>query len=108
MGFFPESLTGWVAVIGGILAIFGALVGFVLWLLDQRIDDKAERAVKVLVYEAMQPIQLQLTTMNGEIARIRSLEAKLENGLGERLNRLENRLDEIIEHMLDGTMRKAR
>jgi len=103
----PSTVGGWATLVAAVTTILmlwsGALAGVAkLW-----IGDIVRRSVD----KGMGPVQLELKAMNGELARVRLIEQKIENGLASDVAelksgqvRIEDRVDRIVEHMAwDGT-----
>lgn len=93
-----EHVNWTVVIAGGALALSAVLA--VLRGLDAFVKDRAEDVAREALDVALQPVRLELRTMNGELARIRLLEQKLENGLGERQDRVEEKLDAITSILM--------
>ena len=61
-----------------------------------------------LVNVRLDAMQVQLITQDGELARIREIEETINNGLKDRQERIEKKVDTLIEHhMWDGTNRRT-
>ena len=90
-----------VAVAAGSLTLAAIVAGGRF--LDTYVRSRAQDAARELIDAAMQPIRLELRTMNGELSRIRLLEQKLENGLSERQDAIERSLDQIRQILMQET-----
>lgn len=84
----------WPVVIAGAALTLSAVLA-VLRGLDSFVQSRSEDVAREALDKALMPVRLELKTMNGELSRIRLLEQKLENGLGERQDRVEEKLDAI-------------
>ena len=120
---WPTTIGGWVAVAVGVTVVTTALLGITVRLARMHIDSRIDKALRDTVHTAvaagMAPInvtlsalQLQITTQDGELVRIgdrtRSIESKIDNGLCARQERIEGKMDRMLEHyMWDGDERRA-
>ncbi len=101
-------MIGWVelaAVMTGILIAWTSVgVSLIRRYINQTIGD----VVRTSVDRALQPVQLQLTVMNGELERVRVIEEKINNGLEARQERIETKMDRLISHLIwDGDDRRT-
>jgi hypothetical protein len=106
---FPETIGGWLTATGALLTITVILMGFLIKLANMQIDSRIRIILATTVSEAIEaavaPIGLQLDAMqtqmaaNGkELGRVRVIEAKIENGLAHRQERIETKMDSLLEH----------
>lgn len=86
----PSTLLGWATLVSIFAAMLGATGGTVV------------KLVRFAIREATEPLQLELNTMNGEMARLSSIEQTvlnhqqvLNNGIGQRTERLETKQDQF-------------
>ena len=98
---FPSTAQGWAQLMGAITVVAGAWTGAIITIAKRYIDQTVGNVVRESIDAAMQPVQLQLITMNGELVRVRKIEAKIENGLTERQERIEKQVDKLVEHLMD-------
>ena len=115
----PSTVAGWAGLILATLTILVVVLRVVIGLAKQHIKAQINTAlaftIRKAVMDGVAPInarldamQLQLVTQDGELARIRDIETKINNGLGERQERIEEKVDQLIEHHLwDGTDRRT-
>ena len=116
---WPETVSGWIGLAFTFLSllalIFAAAMGLLNRHLNGVINDKVMEVrielhdrLEAMLQARLDPILLQLTTMNGELARIRVIESQIENGLMLRMGRVEDKVDKITEHHMvwDGTNRR--
>ena len=116
---WPETVSGWIGLAFTFLSllalIFAAAMGLLNRHLNGVINDRVMEVrielhdrLEAMLQARLDPILLQLTTMNGELARIRVIESQIENGLMLRMGRVEDKVDKITEHHMvwDGTNRR--
>jgi len=107
----PSTLAGWAGLIFAVVGILSIILGLVIKLarshIDNRITKTLEFTVRKAVVDGIVPInsrldsmQIQLVTQDGELARIRDLETKINNGLEGRQKRIEAKVDQLLEHHL--------
>jgi len=105
---YPTSMMGWLQAAAVMTVLLTAWTGFGLSLLRRYINGTISDVVRTSIDTAMQPVQLQLTTMNGELSRVRVIEEKINNGLEKRQERIEVKMDTLIDHfMWDGGERRT-
>ena len=97
---WPSTISGWTMLLASATVIFGAWTGAALRLGKRYIDQTVGDVVRTSIDAAMQPVQLELVTMNGELSRVRAIETQLENGLMKRTARIENQVDSIVRHLM--------
>ncbi len=97
---WPVTASGWLQVLALITTLLTAWTGVVVALAKRYINQTVGDVVRTSVDAAMQPVQLQLVTMNGELVRVRDIEAKIENGLSQRQERIEKTVDAIADHLM--------
>ena len=91
------SLTELVAALSAVAIGFGAIRGYIA-IAGRQEDAAADRKV---IFAHIESINSQLTTLNGEISRVRIVEQKLENGLMERTGRIETKLEHLTEMVME-------
>ncbi len=96
----PSTLGGWVGLIAAVTMVMGAWSGFFITIAKRYIDQTVGNVVRESIDAAMQPIRLELVTMNGELTRVRLIEQKIENGLTSEVNRIGSVVDDIVRHMM--------
>ena len=85
------------------IAWSGALISLAKRYINQTVGDVVRESIDA----AMQPIRLELITMNGELHRVRTIEQKIENGLTSEVNRIGNVVNDIQSHLMwDGDERR--
>ena len=89
----------WTLVVAGGALILSLLLAVIRGL-DAFVKDRASDAARRVLDVALNPIRLELKTMNGELSRIRTIEMKLENGLMARQERLEEKVDALTDHLI--------
>jgi len=105
----PSTIAGWATTIAAVTVFLSVWTGAALSLGKQYIHRTVADVVRESIDRAMQPIQLQLITMNGELIRVREIESKLENGLTSEVARIGGVVDDIQRHfMWDGSDRRVR
>jgi len=114
----PSTLAGWAGLIFAVVGILSIILGLVIKLarshIDNRINKTLEFTVRKAIVDGLIPVnarldsmQIQLVTQDGELARIREIEQKINNGLEQRQERIEQKVDQIITHILwDGDERR--
>ena len=83
--------------------------------IDTRINKTLEFTVRKAIMDGLVPVnsrldsmQIQLVTQDGELSRIREIEETINNGLKDRQERIEEKVDTLIEHHLwDGKNRRT-
>jgi len=107
----PSSLAGWAGLVLAVLGILSIVLGVVISLakthIDNRIIKTLEFTVRKAIVDGLVPVnsrldsmQIQLVTQDGELARIRDIEQKINNGLEERQKSIEGKVDELLQHYL--------
>jgi len=96
----PTTLAGWATLVASVTFIAGAWTGTAMAIGKRYIGRTVGDVVRESIDTAMQPVHLQLVTMNGELVRVREIEAKLENGLMSRTARIEDQLGLIVNHLM--------
>jgi hypothetical protein len=91
----------WVVTIAATVAVLATVLGVIIKMARSHIDIRTRTTVREELDRQMGPLRLELSTMNGEIGRVRVLEQKIENGLNDRLHRTEKKVDQIIRQMED-------
>ena len=105
----PLTAGSWVVLIVGVLTALTIIVTAVVKLgnaqIDARIRKTLATTVRTAIEDALLPLEvhleamrLQLVTQDGELARVRRIEAKIENGLMHRQVRIEDKVDRLLEH----------
>lgn len=84
-----------VGVIVGVTVIIGFLFTVVVAFTRPALRAWIDAIVRERLDATLEPLRLELITMNGELSRVRHLEGKLENGLEHRTQRIEDRQQEI-------------
>ncbi len=103
----PATLPGWIQLAALMTTVFAAWTGFAATIAKGYIKSAVGDTVRAEMDKSMQPVQLQLTTMNGEMARVRTIETKLSNGLEKRQERIEKQVNTIVAHLMwDGSERR--
>ncbi len=64
------------------------------------IGQEVRDAARIELDKTMQPVRLELRTMNGELSRVRAIETQLKNGLMKRTERIETQVDLIVRHLM--------
>ena len=107
----PATLGGWAAFILATLSVMVIIIGTVIRLarmhIKSAVSTSTEFTVRKAVMDGLAPVnvrldamQVQLVTQDGELARIRVIEQKINNGLEARQERMEKKLDSIVEHFV--------
>jgi enoyl reductase-like protein len=114
----PSTLGAWAVLVLAVLSILTILLGATIKLarmhIDTRISKTLEFTVRKAIVDGLVPVnakldntnqrldamQIQLVTQDGELARIRDIETKINNGITERLASTERKVDQLIEHQL--------
>ncbi len=105
----PGTITGWFQLAALMTTVLAAWTGFAASIAKGYIKTAVGDTVRTEMEKSMEPVQLQLTTMNGEMARVRKIETKLENGLEKRQKRIEEQVDTIVTHLMwDGNSERRR
>ena len=114
----PSTIAGWAGLILAALTILVVILRVVIGLAKQHISSQINTRLEFTIRRAvldgtsaittrLDAMQIQLVTQDGELARIRDIETKINNGLGERQERIEEKVDQLIEHHLwDGKNRR--
>lgn len=114
----PSNAAGWAGLILAILGILSIIFGLVIRLakshIDNRIHKTLEFTVRKAIVDGLVPVntrldsmQIQLVTQDGELARIRDIEQKINNGLESRQERIEDKVDTLLDrHLWDGKERR--
>lgn len=93
------TLVEYASVTAAATAVLSAGLGVTIRLARAHIA----RRIDITLDTKLDPIHLELKTMNGEITRIRVIEAQINNGLTDRQERIETKLDHLYDHLLEGT-----
>lgn len=96
----PAAITGWVQLAALMTSVLAVWTGLAVTVAKGYIETAVGDTVRTEMDKSMQPVQLQLVTMNGEMARVRRIETKLENGLEKRQKRIEEQVDTIVRHLM--------
>lgn len=96
----PHQVSEWLQVAVVLLTVTSLIGGLIYWITKPVITRWIADEVRKQLDVTMGPVQLQLTTMNGEIARIRIIEQKLENGLSQSVTDLKGEVREIRDHLI--------
>ena len=108
----PATLAGWVAVAGGIVAIAATVLGgviatvrrYVCAAVQEEVHAQVPAAVAGALREVnakLDGVRVNLTELSGEIAVVRRLEKKIENGLASRTAVIEQRQTVLIEQVAE-------
>lgn len=97
--FWPQDAATWAQLAAAIVAIGAVWLAAARRQTRQVVQKEIDDRLPLKIREALAPLQVQLTTMVGEMARVRDLEQVLNNGLKERLVRGEVR-QENMERLL--------
>ena len=102
----PATIGGWAGFIFATLSSLVIVLGVTVRLARQHIktavSSSTEFTVRKGVMDGMAPVnvrldslQLQLNTQDGELARVRRIEEQINNGLADRQERIESKVDRI-------------
>ena len=102
----PVTIGGWAGFIFATLSSLVIVLGVTVRLARQHIktavSSSTEFTVRKGVMDGMAPVnvrldslQLQLNTQDGELARVRRIEEQINNGLADRQERIESKVDRI-------------
>jgi hypothetical protein len=103
---YPATLGGWIAVVSGIALVASILGGAAVTLITRLIESKVDRRVHVevpaVVTLAMREVNTKLDgirinqlELSSEIAVVRRLEVKIDNGLATRVANIEGEITEL-------------
>jgi len=96
----PGTITGWFQLAALMTTVLAAWTGFAATIAKGYIKTAVGDTVRTEMDKSMQPVQLQLRTMNGEMVRVREIEVKLGNGLEARQERIEEQVNTIVNHLM--------
>ncbi len=118
----PTTLAGWFGLMLTVLTLFTLILGVVIRMARQHINaainktlsDRLEVAVlngNAPMAARLDAINTQLVTQDGELGRVLSrvgdVETTINNGLCARQERIEGKMDRLIEHLMwDGRERR--
>lgn len=108
----PYALPAWILAISGILALsYRSVKWFIHYVVQPKVDEANDELRKSVCEDQgsqFDALNLRLTTIEGEMVRIRQIEQVINNGLSERQGRIEEKLDSVIEHLMwDGRERRG-
>jgi hypothetical protein len=105
---YPDTLGGWIAVVAGVALVASILGGAAVSLITRLIESKVDRRIHVevpaVVALAMREVNTKLDgirinqlELSSEIAVVRRLEVKIDNGLGSRVENIETEISGLRE-----------
>ena len=127
---WPETVGGWAAFVLAVVLVVAAIGGVVVKLLSRNINGEVakevHREVPAVVALCLREVNAKLdgirinqAELSAEVARVRVLESKIDNGLSSRVERIEQRQTLLVTqvsemhgwmeatHRYDGTDRRA-
>ena len=115
----PSTMATWAGLVFAVVSTLAIILGLVIRLARQHIDNRINKTLEFTVRKAimdglvpvnsrLDSMQIQLITQDGELSRIREIEETINNGLKDRQERIEEKVDTLIEHHLwDGKNRRT-
>jgi hypothetical protein len=100
-----------VAIVAGITLIFATVLGGVIGLARAHIKGRVQAEVGEALTRQLEPLNLSIIATNGELERnqqsiqqvekiVIRLESKIENGMSHRQERLEEKVNSIVNHLM--------
>ena len=109
---WPETVGGWAALLLAVVTVVAITGGVIVKLLGRNIDGTVYREVHTEVPQVvalclrevnakLDGIRLNQAELSAEVARVRVLESKIDNGLSSKVEKIEERQNVLVEQVAE-------